>query len=93
LAGQSRQHSKDLWRPLEQTALEGLRAGKGVMTIDPTDRSQRNLFLSLERLVGNGTVTRVRADSPYATYLLREPEGVREAEGEAGKGEPDGKTV
>jgi len=85
LAGQSRLHSRDLWRPLEQTALDGLRAKKGIMTIDPTDRSQRNLFLSLERLVGSGAVTRVRADAPYATYRLREEEGA--------KGVPDSQTV
>jgi len=68
LAGQSRQTSRNLWKSLEQTALDGLRASEGVLTVDPTDRSQRNLFLSLERLVGSGTVTRVKANGPYATY-------------------------
>ena len=72
MAGQDRQNQRNLWRPLEQTALDGLRASEGVLTVDPTDRSQRNLFLSLERLVGTGTVTRVKTDGPFATYRLRE---------------------
>lgn len=62
--------STDLWRKLDQAALEGLHAGNGVLTIDRTDRAKRNLFLSLERLVGVGTVTRVKVDGPFATYRL-----------------------
>jgi hypothetical protein len=62
----------DLWRKLEQTALDGLRASKGVLTIDRADRSQRNLFLSLERLAGTGTVARVGAGGTLTTYRLRE---------------------
>ena len=64
--------SKDLWRKLDLAALEGLRAGNGVLKVDRTDRSQRNLFLSLERLVGAGTVARVKVDGPFATYRLPE---------------------
>lgn len=70
MPGQSRQNTRDLWKPLEQTALDGLNAKSGVLTVDRSDRSQRNLFLSLERMVGYGTVTRVRAAAPYATYRL-----------------------
>ncbi len=62
--------STDLWRKLDQAALEGLRAGSGLLTIDRTDRAKRNLFLSLERLVGAGTVDRVKVDGPFATYRL-----------------------
>ena len=64
-----------------------LRAGKGILTVDRTDRSKRNLFLSLERMVGAGTLTRVRADLPYRTYRLRE------ASEEGAKGVPDSQTV
>jgi len=63
---------KDLWRQLELSALERLRDAEGVVTVDRTDLSQRNLLLSLERLVNSGTVARVAADGPYATYRLRE---------------------
>ncbi len=64
--------SPDLWKGLEQTAIEGLRAGSGVLRVDRTDRSQRNLLLSLERLVGAGAVSRVSADGPFTTYRLPE---------------------
>lgn len=72
MAGQSRQTSRNLWKSLEQTALDGLRASAGVLTVDPSDRSQRNLLLSLERLVDSGIVTRVKTDGSFATYRLRE---------------------
>jgi hypothetical protein len=64
--------STNLWRKLDQAALDSLRAGNGVLKVDRTDRSQRNLFLSLERLVGAGTVTRVEVDGHFATYRLPE---------------------
>jgi hypothetical protein len=64
----------DLWRQLEKLALDGLRAKQGVLTIDRSDRSQRNMFLSLERLVSAGTLARVAAARPFATYQLLEPQ-------------------
>jgi hypothetical protein len=85
--GQSRQNSRDLWKPLDQTALETLRAGKGVLTIDRTDRSKRNLLLSLERMVGTGTLRRIKVAGSFATYRLRE------ASEEGAKGVPDSEKV
>ncbi len=72
MPGQSRRDSRDLWKPLDQTALDMLRAGKGVLTVDRTDRSKRNLFLSLERMVGAGTLRRGTTEGSFATYRLRE---------------------
>jgi hypothetical protein len=63
----------DLWKKLEQTTLDLLRTKGGALTIDTTDRSQRNLLLTLERLVGTRTVARViTAKGPLATYQLRQ---------------------
>ena len=62
----------DLWRKLEQTALDLLRTKGGALTVDTTDRSQRNLLLTLERLVGDRTVARVITEGPLATYRLRQ---------------------
>ena len=83
MAGQSRQYSRDLWKPLDQTALDALRAGKGALTVDRADRAKRNLFLSLERMVGAGTLARVKTSGSLATYRLRE------AGDEGAKGVPD----
>lgn len=65
--------SANLWRQLEQTALDGLTANEGVLTIDRTDRAQRNLFLSLERLVTVGTVLKVAVGGTHTTYRLPNP--------------------
>ena len=73
LPGQRRgASSADLWRQLEHTALERLRASEGVLTIDRADRGQRNLFLSLERLASVGTVTKVVDGGTFRTYRLPE---------------------
>lgn len=64
--------STNLWRHLEQVALDGLNANEGVLMIDRTDRSQRNLFLSLERLVAVGTVQKVTVGGTHTTYRLPE---------------------
>ncbi len=64
----------DLWRKLEQTALEQLHAMGGALRVDSNDRSQRNLLLALERMVGAGTVARMVTDGPFVTYRLR-PQG------------------
>ncbi len=59
----------NLWRQLEQTTLELLRTS-GTLTVNRTDRSQRNLFLTLERMARANVVVRVMADGPSTTYRL-----------------------
>ncbi len=69
----------DLWRKLEQAALEQLHAKGGALRVDTNDRSQRNLLLALERMVSAGTVARLVTDGPFVTYRLRPQGGAPDA--------------
>jgi hypothetical protein len=62
----------DQWRQFEATAIKNLEANGGTITVCVTDRSQRNLLLTLDRMVGSDKVTRVLTDGPLVTFRLRE---------------------
>jgi hypothetical protein len=62
----------DLWRQLQITTMSQLQSSGGAITVHANDRSQRNLLLTLERMVDANTVTKVLVDGPIVTYRLRE---------------------